>query len=467
MASADLTHELTCPICLELFTDPVSLECEHHFCRSCISRSWEEVPGDVSCPQCRRVFTQRNTSPARTLGNVVEQVRLLKVKAAEREEEFYCEEHGEKLKMFCEEGQEAICVDCWSSEHRTHRVIPVKEAAQIYKAKLEKSLGFLQQQTDLIFQWKVEGEIGILQIKAHVDALRTEINTEFGKMHKFLSEREELMKAELERKTDKILEEMGNYLTSTLDEMSSLEGVIRDLKARLEIQKAPEFLKDIQALLNRCEIEVHKPGAFSAELPVDIVGGPLKYVKVWKEMRAVISPVPTSLTLDPETANNQLVLSQDLTSVYLRKKKRELPDQLERFDSAWYVLSSMGFTSGRHYWEVGLGNKTHWVVGICSESVNRKGDIIPSPENGYWVIGLLPDYKSLKIPNATSHLEVKPRKLGVYLDYEGGQVLFYNADDMSHLYTFTDTFTEKIYPIFNPCTNKAGNNSEPLTLLTS
>uniref|UniRef100_UPI00398EC581 zinc-binding protein A33-like n=1 Tax=Pristiophorus japonicus TaxID=55135 RepID=UPI00398EC581 len=466
MAAAGLTHELTCPICLEIFTEPVSLDCGHHFCRSCISGTWEKVPGDVSCPQCRQLFTQRDTRPARTLGNIIEQLRLLKVKATEQEGEFYCEEHGEKLKLFCEEEQEAICVDCWSSEHQTHNDLHLKEAIQIYQKKLEKSLEFLQKQMDLAVQSKREEEDGILQIKVQVDGVRNETKIEFEKMHKFLSEKEELMKAELEIKADKILKEMENNLKSTFDEISSLEGAIRDLKARLEIQEAPKLLKDIQALLNRCEIEVHNPGDVSAELPVDIVGGPFAYVNVWREMRAVISPVPASLTLDPETANKQLILSQDLTRVWFGNKEQDLPDQPERFDTSVFVLSSESFSSGRHYWEVGLGNKPLWVVGVCRETINRKGNFIGSPENGYWVIGLLPDCRLLKIPDVIYPLKVKPRKLGVYLDYEGGQVSFYDAADMSHLYTFTDTFTEKLYPIFNPCRNNSGNNSEPLTLLT-
>ncbi|XP_078422807.1 zinc-binding protein A33-like [Cetorhinus maximus] len=466
MASADLTHELTCPICLETFTDPVFLECEHHFCRSCISQSWDKVPGDVSCPQCRQVFTQRNIRTARTLGNVMEKLRLLKVKGTQPEEEFYCQEHEEKLKLFCEEEQKAICVDCWSSEHQTHKDLHIKEAVQKYKNKLEKSLEFLQKQMDLSLQSK-RGEDGILQMKAQVDSLRKEINSQFEKMRKFLFEKEELMKAELERKSNKILEEMEKNLKRTLEEMSALEGAIMDLESRLEVQEAPELLKDIQVLLKRSQMEFHNPGAASTQLPVDIVDEPFKYINVWREMRAVISPVPASLTLDPETANNLLSISQDLTSVSFGDEEQDLLDKPERFAKYCYVLSSQSFTSGRHYWEVGLGKKPFWIVGICRESINRKENITRSPDNGYWVIARLPECKSLNIPDVISQLKVKPQKLGVYLDYEGGRVSFYDAEDMSHLHTFTDTFTEKLYPIFNPCKNNTGDNTDPLRLLTS
>ncbi|XP_078422456.1 E3 ubiquitin-protein ligase TRIM69-like [Cetorhinus maximus] len=282
-----------------------------------------------------------------------------------------------------------------------------------------------------------------------------------------LFEKEELVKAELERKSNKILEEMENNLKRTLEQMSALEGTITDLKSRLETQEAPELLKDIQVLLKRSQMEFHNPGSASTQLPVDIVDEPFKYINVWREMRAVISPVPASLTLDPETANNLLSISQDLTSVSRINEKQNLPDQPQRFDCYFYVLSSQSFTSGRHYWEVGLGKKSKWIVGVCRESIKRKGRIIPSPDNGFWVIARLPECKSLKIPDVISQLKVKPRKLGVYLDYEGGRVSFYDAEDMSHLHTFTNTFTEKLYPIFNPCKSKTSDNTDPLRLLRS
>ncbi|XP_072329373.1 zinc-binding protein A33-like [Scyliorhinus torazame] len=463
MASPDLTQELTCPICLEIFTQPVSLECGHHFCSSCISQSWQKVPGDVSCPQCRQVFTQRNVRPALTLNNIVERFRELKVKVTQPQEEFYCQEHEEKLKLFCEDEHKAICLVCGMSRaHKTHSVIPIKEAAQIYKNKLETSLETLQKQMDLSLHSKREREDGILHMKAEVDRLRNEINSEFEKMHKFLFEKEELLKAELETKSNKIIEEMQQNLTKTMDELSSLEGAIRDLKSRLGVQEAPEFLKDIQDLLTSSWAE-ESGDAPSPSVHVS------SFTPVFLTVTASQScslPVPASLTLDPETAHNKLIISQDLTSVRHGNEEQDLPDHPGRFNEYLYVLSSQSFTSGRHYWEVGLGHKPLWIVGVCRESVNRKGKIIPSPENGFWVIARSPDCKSLKIPDVISQRKVKPRKLGIYLDYEGGQVSFYDAEDMSHLYTFTDTFTEKLYPIFNPCNHQSGDNPDPLTLLT-
>ncbi|XP_060706389.1 E3 ubiquitin-protein ligase TRIM69-like [Hemiscyllium ocellatum] len=176
---------------------------------------------------------------------------------------------------------------------------------------------------------------------------------------------------------------------------------------------------------------------------------------------------PTSLTLDPVTANPRLVLSADRTSARLAKRQHVFPHNTKRFDLELFVLGSEGFTSGRQYWEVETGNKTLCIVGVAQESVKRKGNVNLKPESGYWVLWLFPesDSASFRSSSRAIHTQMeKQRKIGVFLDYEGGQVSFYNAGTMSHLHTFTHTFTERVFPFFSLQPNDRQKNKAMLKI---
>ncbi|XP_029112239.1 butyrophilin subfamily 1 member A1-like [Scleropages formosus] len=173
------------------------------------------------------------------------------------------------------------------------------------------------------------------------------------------------------------------------------------------------------------------------------------------------------VTLDPDTAHPQLVLSDDRKQVRYGDTRQDLPDNPERFTYWESVLGKEGFSSGRHYWEVEVGDKTDWTLGVVRESINRKGDFELNPNDGLWALRLGSGkyYWALADPPVSLHLSVKPRKVGVFVDYEEGEVSFYSVEDKSHIYTFTGyKFTEKLYPYFSPGFWYSRDNSAPLII---
>ncbi|KAG2457690.1 CDAN1 protein, partial [Polypterus senegalus] len=184
--------------------------------------------------------------------------------------------------------------------------------------------------------------------------------------------------------------------------------------------------------------------AFCVLLILCLAATPLLFIQ-WRRMRA-------DVTFDPESAHPLLIVSEDGKDMRLGDTQQRVTDNPKRFDHFTNVLAREGFTSGRHYWEVEVKEKTAWTLGVARESVNRKGGIILSPYRGYWTVGLRNEneYKGLDYNDVPLPLRVKPRTVGVFLDYDEGQVSFYNAQSRSHLYTFTDSFTGTLYPFFSP-----------------
>ncbi|XP_065419966.1 E3 ubiquitin-protein ligase TRIM39-like [Chrysemys picta bellii] len=158
-----------------------------------------------------------------------------------------------------------------------------------------------------------------------------------------------------------------------------------------------------------------------------------------------------NVTLDQRTAHPELCVSKDLKSVKCADITGEQPKDPNIVDSYRCVLGSEKFSSGRHYWEVKLKNKTMWHLGVCADSEKKEGSKSIAPEDGYWTIRLWNgEYKALSTPQTTITLEMKPMKVGIFLDYDAGRLSFYNLSDNSHIYTFKYSFSGTLRPFFSP-----------------
>ncbi|XP_069509278.1 E3 ubiquitin-protein ligase TRIM39-like [Ambystoma mexicanum] len=160
------------------------------------------------------------------------------------------------------------------------------------------------------------------------------------------------------------------------------------------------------------------------------------------------------VTFDPDTAHPVLVLSEHGRHVRWGDNWQNLPDSPKRFSASPCVLGREGFSSGRHYWELKLMQEGWggWCVGVALETVKRDGLVSRSPEGGVWAVqrGYNGQYEALTCPSSPLSPCESPKKLGVYLDYEGGELSLHNADTMEHLYTFTGTFfPQRVFPLFS------------------
>uniref|UniRef100_A0A8B9Z0P5 E3 ubiquitin-protein ligase TRIM39 n=1 Tax=Buteo japonicus TaxID=224669 RepID=A0A8B9Z0P5_9AVES len=431
MSGADpletLQVEASCSVCLEYLQDPVIIECGHNFCRRCITRWWAELARDFPCPVCRKTSRHRALRPNRQLGNMVEAARQLRGAKRKAREESRCQAHGQALARFCRDDQAPVCLLCEISHaHRAHALVPLDDAAIEYKVG---GRGGRPKPS-----WGEDGEWPQVLVSApnlasglKVALRRERITQEFEELHQLLEEEERLLLRRLEEEEREILQRLQANLARLGEQRRVLAALVAELEEKC-LQSGAEMLK---------------------------VGRDQDQQQV---------------TLDPDTAHPNLVLSEDRKSVrFVEVRPRDLPDTPRRFTIYPCVLAAQGFTSGRHYWEVEVGDKTHWALGVCKDSVSRKGELTPLPETGYWRVRLWngDKYAATTTPFTPLTVRVKPKRVGVFVDYEAGKVAFYNVTDRSHIYTFTDTFTEKIWPLFYPGIRAGRKNAAPLVILGS
>ncbi|XP_072094704.1 zinc-binding protein A33-like [Mobula birostris] len=451
-----LSEEAICPICLDFFTDPVLLECAHNFCRPCITRCWEREERN-SCPECREEIADRTLRVNRALANLVEKIRNLNLNPKGKESKLHCEEHEEELKLFCETDKTLICVICRDAqEHREHRFLPIKEAVKIYKDQLKSSLDSLTKKKSDFQEKEQQQKEKISGVREQSHSVQTHITSQFAELRQIITEKEQSLLRDLREEEERILNRMEKNIREIQENIGWIQEEISKLKEQMDQKDSVIFLKEEAHRNRRINDDVPELSVTDEALPVEKFDHLYLLNTVLRETLDAINRV--SVTLDVETANPCLEVSEDRKSVRWTETRRNLPDTGKRFTNRSCVLGSMGFTSGRHYWEVEVTGNRGWCLGAAAESVRRKKGVRLSPETRFWIIGQDGDVLHRDcdmfdddIPSPESCLPVGPipGRVGVYLSYQSGTVSFYNAETKSHLHTFTgNKFTGKLYPLF-------------------
>ncbi|XP_023368709.1 tripartite motif-containing protein 5-like [Otolemur garnettii] len=266
----NMKEEVTCPICLELLIEPLSLDCGHSFCQACISenqkKSTIDQEGQSSCPMCRITYQFENLRPNRPLANIVERLRGITLNSEEGQKVDHCEHHGEKLLLFCEEDGEVICWLCERSQkHRGHQTSLLEEAAQEYQMRLQRTLEKLMKQQQEVEQIEVDISKERTFWKDQIQSDRENIQAHFGELRDLLASEENKKLQILDEEEKGIL----NSLVEAENELHQHHQVVRmfisDVERRLQAP-AIEMLQDVNGMIERCEsLTLKKPKTFPKE----------------------------------------------------------------------------------------------------------------------------------------------------------------------------------------------------------
>ncbi|XP_038149234.1 nuclear factor 7, brain-like [Cyprinodon tularosa] len=443
---------LSCRVCSETFRDPVSLSCNHSFCSSCLKEFWGQTE-NTNCPTCERKSSNEFPLVNMILKNLADSFTERQVSGPSETEKgenqliVVCSEHQEDPKSFCKDDQRAVCPVCEFSLHQSHKVVPLEQAVSELKEQLKSDLKPLQEKKDKYKEVEKTYDDMLQHSKEQLFSTERQIRAEFKKLHQFLKEEEESRLAALREEEEQKRKTISIEMKRVQEQISSLSDSISAVEEDLQKNNLL-FLSSYKATQSRARAQssLSDPQLLSGAL-IDVAKhlGNLSF-RVWEKMKEKVQFYP--VILDPNTANGWLHLSDDLTCVRHRDTKQEVPDNPERNTKYIEVFGSDGFSSGQHSWEVEVGDHPVWLVGLVKESVNRKKYKCASSEYGVWCLW----HDDGEYANGDGQpLSVKQslQRIRLTLDYDRGGVSFYDPEDMSLIYTYRDTFTEKLFPYFS------------------
>ncbi|MCI4374632.1 hypothetical protein PGIGA_G00008420 [Pangasianodon gigas] len=378
----------------------------------------------------------------------------------------HCIYHNEQFKLFCVTDQKPVCVICKEEEkHRGHNFKTLNDAFHAKKKKtseaLETSLNVENVLVDLINEQAEE----ILKTMEKSKALSDRISAQFMKLHQFLNDKEREVKKQLEEEENQILSIMGVNMF-TMEEMLSDGGEKQGMmRSALEMNRPSQFLqwwnengRFVIRELFSCK-STHLTLQDLSVVPDTLSLGPYEtYLQffVWKEMLRFIQLVPHHHTVE-DRGDQSISISPSGLCV---QPKKVTKIQKNKPNSLW-VKTVSSFNTGKHFWELDVGKKVDWGVGVCScESGKIVNDTVLcfNSDSGYHI------QQTHDTDKSTIDLTSGPRKIGVYLDCERNQVSFYNADRM----VLIDTRVLSQPPPHSLCLSPGvyidGKNSDPLTV---
>ncbi|XP_033982811.1 E3 ubiquitin-protein ligase TRIM39-like [Trematomus bernacchii] len=441
-----------------------------------------EVPCDVctgtrlkalkSCLVCLESYCETHLEPHLTRPGLKKHQLI---DPLENLEARMCVKHDKLLELFCKTDQVCVCMLCTVSDHKTHDVVPLKEGYKGKKAELGKTDAEIQQMIQ-------KRRLKIQEMNRSVHVSKEGADREiadgvqvFTALKKSVERSQAGLINTIKEKQRKTEEQAKGFIKELEQEISELKKRSSEVEQLSRSEDQLHLLQSFKSLnaapptKNWTEVRVHPSYEGTVRRAVTQLEETLR--KQMKKLLEVelkrVQQYDVEVTLDPDTAHPNLILSDHRKQVKHGDVKKNRPDNPERFDYSHRVLAKQSFSSGRFYYEVQVKGKTQWDLGVARESINRKGNIVQSPQNGYWVIVLRNenDYQARTGPPVGLSLKSQPKKVGVFVDYEEGLVSFYDVDAPALIYSFTGCcFKEKLYPYFSPYSNDGGKNSAPLII---
>ncbi|KAF7659953.1 hypothetical protein LDENG_00290640 [Lucifuga dentata] len=367
-----------CSLCREIFTSPVTIPCGHSFCLSCLSNYWTRHQSKY-CPDCQRVFAARpDLSVNHILADVSDNYRKFRPQKPPDEElvidvEQMIQERLQKIKRL----KNSLKLQ------KNSYLREVQESQKLFSA-LVKEMEKSHKAVVAAIEEQQKEE------KKRVETLVKELEQELQQLRKQTTQSDSQISLNNEESVDTKDDNLNITSTVCLSEMKDWSKVAMKTDPCIGVTRGA--LSDIMDMIK------------------------LELNRLSKSELKRVEKYPVDINLSLKTAHPNLSISDDRKQVRHTDKFQDVSDNPKRFDRVANVLSKESFSSGRYYWEVEVGEKIEWNLGVVRQSINRKGKFTVCPENGFWILSLKSggQYIANTSPVTPIALEQRPSKDTIY-----------------------------------------------------
>ncbi|XP_062398368.1 tripartite motif-containing protein 16-like isoform X1 [Sardina pilchardus] len=450
----------------QCFAGPGDVECD-----SCTGRKLKAVKSCLVCllSYCE-THLQRHDELSGKRHNVVDVTGQLQDKI--------CAQHQRLLEVFCRTDQSCVCLLCLVDAHKGHDTVSAAAERTEKQKEMEETKRKLQQRLQ-------EREKELLELRKAVETLKSSAQTAVEDSESIFTE----MIRSIERRRSEVTELIRAQEKA---EVSWAEGLLKQLEQEIVQLKRTDaelkqlshtddhihFLKNFQSVSplsqskDSSHTSVSRSWSFEAvKKSVSTLKGQLedffkqevmKISAAVSDVQAVFTEPVTReeflkyschFTLDPNTAQINLHLSEGNRRVERRDELQPYPDHPERFDGWSQVLCREG-VSGRCYWEVECSGQ-YVFIAVSYKRISRKGrgdECLFGRNDQSWMLHRSSSSSSCSFRHNNEETKlplVASSRIGVYVDHRAGTLAFYNiSDTMTLLHRVQTTFTHTLYPGF-------------------
>ncbi|XP_055514726.1 E3 ubiquitin/ISG15 ligase TRIM25-like [Leucoraja erinacea] len=483
-------EEPTCPICLQVYADPVVLGCKHRFCRSCLAEAT-----DGRCPECRALESGTGAAAGPVLCSYCSRTRQAAVKTCLKCEAsmcplhlklhtgsgvfrshplvdtaadlsaWKCAEHEKLLDVYCKDDGVCVCTLCTLiGRHRGHRCGSISEGERELRAQLYRHLKTIECNTASVQAALSDLHTQKLNTQSLITETKKEVKEKYDELRKHIENEERDVFLCLDKEQSRVIAAIDIQICKLEKEIKFFGMCLVNFNDLSQKTEKLSFIQGFSSMITRIKnasapFKSPQPHPCLDKIKLDRIKNHTRknyelVSQVKKDRDRLISLYGQRLSPDLNTAHAQFILCDGNRTVSLSPKRQPVARNTERFDCCQQLLCAEGMRGGRCYWEVEVaGDSGVWKIGLCYKSISRKGKgtecLLGRNCKSWCLYSLVGSVLALHDDNDTKLTAGNISRVGVYVDYEAGTILFYSVADrkLTPIHTFQQgAFTEPLYP---------------------